>query len=61
VSEAIILFDGVCNFCNGMVDFIIRHDPEGYFKFGALQSDIGQALLKQYGMSQTDLDTLILY
>ena len=60
MSEAIILFDGVCNFCNGMVDFIIRHDPNAYFKLGALQSDEGQALLKQFGISQTDLDTLIL-
>ena len=43
-----------------MVDFIIRHDPDGYFRLGALQSDSGQGLLKQYEMSQTDLDTLIL-
>jgi len=43
-----------------MVDFIISHDSDAYFKFGALQSDEGQALLKEYGMSQSDLDTLIL-
>jgi predicted DCC family thiol-disulfide oxidoreductase YuxK len=59
-EQAIILFDGVCNFCNGMVGFIIRHDPEAYFKFGALQSDEGQRLLKEFGLLQTDLDTLIL-
>ena len=60
MSNAIILFDGVCNFCNGTVNFIIRHDPNGYFKFGSLQSEAGQTLLKQYGISQPDLDTIIL-
>ena len=43
-----------------MVDFIIRHDPDDHFRLGALQSDEGQVLLKQYKMSQTDIDTLIL-
>jgi predicted DCC family thiol-disulfide oxidoreductase YuxK len=43
-----------------MVDFIIRHDRKEYFKFGALQSDNAQALIKQYGIWQTNLDTLIL-
>jgi predicted DCC family thiol-disulfide oxidoreductase YuxK len=60
VSEAIILFDGVCNFCNGIVNFIIRQDPAGYFKLGALQSDESQSILKNYGILRTDLDTLIL-
>ncbi len=60
MSNAIILFDGVCNFCNRTVNFIAKHDPEMYFKFGALQSVEGQALLKQYGIFQTDLETMIL-
>ena len=59
-ENAIILFDGVCNFCNSSVNFIIDHDPDGYFKFAALQSDEGQALLVKYGIWQTDIDTIIL-
>lgn len=47
---AIILFDGVCNLCNGFVQFIIEHDPAGKFQFTALQSDAGQALLRQHGL-----------
>ena len=43
-----------------MVNFIIHHDPDGHFKFGALQSEEGQALLEQYGIWRTGLDTLIL-
>ena len=38
--SAIILFDGVCNFCNSSVNFIIERDRAGYFKFAPLQSEI---------------------
>jgi predicted DCC family thiol-disulfide oxidoreductase YuxK len=46
---ATILFDGVCTLCNGFVQFVIRHDPHGYFRFAALQSEAGQALLAAHG------------
>lgn len=44
-EHAIVLFDGVCNFCNSSINFIIRHDEGGYFKFAALQSEVTQELL----------------
>jgi predicted DCC family thiol-disulfide oxidoreductase YuxK len=55
---AIILFDGVCNFCNSSVQFIIKRDPTGYFKFASLQSETGQQLLEKYGVSK-EIDSLI--
>ncbi len=48
-ATATLLFDGVCNLCNGVVQFIIRHDQRGIFRFVALQSDLGQALLAAHG------------
>ena len=48
-ATATILFDGVCNLCNGFVQFIIRHDPRGRFRFAALQSETGRALLAAHG------------
>ncbi|TQR21565.1 thiol-disulfide oxidoreductase DCC family protein [Psychrobacillus vulpis] len=45
---AIVLFDGECNFCDSSVQFIIARDPNGYFRFAALQSDIGIELKKKY-------------
>ena len=48
---ALILFDGVCNLCNGFVQFIIRRDPAGRFRFAALQSEAGQALLAAHGLA----------
>ena len=46
---ALILFDGVCNLCNGFVQFIIQHDPADRFRFAALQSAAGQAVLAKHG------------
>lgn len=48
-AHATILFDGVCNLCNGFVQFVIRHDPQGHFRFAALQSELGRALLAAHG------------
>ncbi|MEM8603862.1 MAG: DCC1-like thiol-disulfide oxidoreductase family protein [Cyanobacteria bacterium P01_H01_bin.121] len=48
--KAVILFDGVCNLCNGFVNFVIDYDKAGYFQFAAHQSAAGQALLKQHGL-----------
>lgn len=39
-NNSVILFDGVCNFCNGAVNFIIKRDPKSLYKFAPLQSDI---------------------
>lgn len=55
----IVLFDGVCNFCNGAVNFIIKHDHEKRFKFAALQSDIGQQLRVKHDIAD-DVDSIIL-
>lgn len=57
---AIILFDGICNFCNGSVNFIIGHDSVGYFKFSPLQSDVGEQLLATHGIDKTATDSVIL-
>ena len=45
----LILFDGVCNLCSGFVQFVIRHDPTGRFRFAALQSEAGRAVLAAHG------------
>lgn len=55
-----VLFDGVCNFCNTSINFVIDRDSKGIFKFAALQSEIGQEILKKYGLKQTDFDSIIL-
>lgn len=58
--NGIVLFDGVCKFCNGSVNFIIERDAENYFKFAPLQSEIAQNLLKKYKIDKTETDSVIL-
>ncbi len=57
---SIVLFDGVCNFCNRSVNAIIRRDERGYFRFAALQSDVGAELQQRYGLDPKAFDTLVL-
>ena len=57
--KAVILFDGVCNFCNSSINFIIKHDKKNYFRFAPLQSEKGKQLLP-FNATQQQLDSLIL-
>ena len=59
-AHGIVLFDGVCNFCNASVNFIIRHDRRDSFRFAPLQSDKGAELQARYGLDPKALDALIL-
>ncbi|CAN5170829.1 thiol-disulfide oxidoreductase DCC family protein [soil metagenome] len=58
--NGIILFDGICNFCNSSVNFIIERDTDNYFKFAPLQSEIGQKLLDEYKINKTETDSVVL-
>lgn len=57
--ERIVLFDGVCNFCNATVNWIIRQDREKKFKFAPLQSEFGQQQRAKFGLSD-DIDSIVL-
>ena len=59
-TRPIILFDGVCNLCNGGVNFALDWDPAGRFRFAALQSRVGAALLRSYGRSPQDYSSIVL-
>lgn len=55
----ILLFDGVCNLCNGIVQFTIKRDPHAKFKFASLQSESGQILLQQFGLPTNDFNSFV--
>ncbi len=59
-DHPIVLFDGVCNFCNGAVNFIMRQDNKNIFRFAALQSDAGQRLLKTNNIPANGFNSFIL-
>ena len=57
--KLIVLFDGVCNFCNQSVQFIIKRDPSQRFQFASLQSDMGEKLKTEIAIPE-QIDSLIL-
>jgi len=59
-NHHIILFDGVCNFCNFWVNFIINRDKNDSYQVAAIQSDSGQKLLQKFKLSTYDFDTFVL-
>jgi predicted DCC family thiol-disulfide oxidoreductase YuxK len=48
-SAPVVLFDGVCNLCNGTVQFLIDHDRDAHLRFAALQSEAGARVLQAHG------------
>ncbi|TAD96888.1 MAG: thiol-disulfide oxidoreductase DCC family protein [Bacteroidetes bacterium] len=60
MEKPILLFDGVCNLCDSIVQFIIKADPEGKFMFASLQSEKGQELLKKFGFPTENFDSFVL-
>ena len=61
VVKKIILFDGVCNLCNMMVNFVIERDKKDDFRFVALQSETGISILKKIGLYDKNIDSIVLY
>jgi len=58
--DKVILFDGVCNFCNTWVDLLLRIDTQRQFRFTPLQSPIGQELLMAVGKGKDDISSVVL-
>ena len=58
-NQNIVLYDGVCNFCNSSVNFIISHERQSELMFASLQSDIGQNLLRKYNEQTDDFESII--
>ncbi|GAA0453306.1 thiol-disulfide oxidoreductase DCC family protein [Alkalibacillus silvisoli] len=55
--KVVILFDGVCNLCNGVVQFLIKRDSNDVFRFAALQSQLGERITNN--IKQSNLDSII--
>ena len=55
----VIVFDGVCNFCNTFVNFVLARDSHGLFKFGTLQSTPAQEILRHFQLSTDEYETFL--
>ena len=60
-DKQLILFDGICDFCNKSILMIIKHDTENKFFFASLQSDIGKEIIANLAIDTLKIDSIILY
>jgi predicted DCC family thiol-disulfide oxidoreductase YuxK len=60
VDKKIVLFDGVCNFCNASVRFIVKRDKKDLYRFASLQSDLGKKMTIERGIDSSKVDSIIL-
>ncbi len=60
MDKNIIIYDGVCNFCNGAVNFIIKRDKRNVFIFTPMQCDYAKKLIKKYAIDNVGIDTFLL-
>lgn len=60
MKQQIIFFDGVCNLCNGAVQFIIKRDTKKTFQFASLQSAFAHDQLKEHQIDVTALQSIVL-
>lgn len=60
LTHKVILFDGVCNLCNGAIIFVIKRDPNDVFRFAALQEEPGNSLLREYAIDPAETDSIVL-
>lgn len=59
-GSAIVVFDGVCHLCNGWVQFLLRFDTRGVYRFASMQSETGHKLLKDHGLNPDDPSSFLL-
>jgi predicted DCC family thiol-disulfide oxidoreductase YuxK len=59
-DHKIILFDGVCNLCNGSVVFVIKRDKRDEFRFATLQEEPGRKLVAKHNIDTSKTDSIVL-
>lgn len=59
-DKKIVLFDGVCNLCNGSVQFMLKRDKKDQFVFGSLQGKTGQEYLRKFNMPADGFNSFML-
>ena len=59
-KKNIVFYDGVCNFCNELVIFLLKHERRNNMSFCSLQSEFAESFLKDFNV-QVNLDTIYYY
>jgi predicted DCC family thiol-disulfide oxidoreductase YuxK len=59
-EHPLIIFDGVCNYCCSVVNWVIKNDPRGVFRFAPFQSATAEKILEKFNYPADDLDSFVL-
>ena len=59
-TQSVIFFDGLCNLCNGAVQFVIERDDNNKFHFASLQSEFAKTELVNFDIDINQMSSLIL-
>ena len=57
--DHLLLFDGECNLCSRLVQFILRHDHNALFRFAALRSGTGRHILHEHGLHAPEFNSIV--
>lgn len=60
LDHPVVFFDGICNFCNGSVNYLIRHNKKKDLRYASLQSNFAETTLNRHGISTLDLNSVYL-
>ncbi len=61
LNQPLVLFDGICNLCNGAINFIIKHDRKKIFRFSTIQSDAGKKAIKLFGIPEENDSVILIF
>ena len=59
--QSIVFFDGVCNLCNGFVQFVLKHEANSHYKFCSLQSEFASNFFKEKQFISKGIDSVIVF
>lgn len=59
-GRPLLLYDGNCGLCDRSVQFVLRRDRGGHFRFAALQSEPARRLVAELGFDPEAVDSVIL-
>jgi predicted DCC family thiol-disulfide oxidoreductase YuxK len=60
MSAPLVLYDGLCGFCDASVQWVLQHDRDGVFRFAPLQGETAATMRARFPQIPSDVDTIVL-
>ena len=59
MTSSLVFFDGICNLCNGTVQFLLKIDTHKRLQFGSLQGETAKKILPAFQISTEKLSSIV--